>query len=460
MLNKKVLVAAVIGGLFAGNAGAVDLSAGNAAAVDATVGVYAKELKTGTTNATYVTLTASAGNEITWVSGLNYSPSEMKYVRVEAAPHVLFQSFTPNVSGATTGGLTAGAVNGVGTNVITFSVTADAVDGASADAVFDLPAVLKLKSIADSTIKVSLYDTASQAQQGGTNGLNTFGSFSGNYIAFDSSLKWVSTAQTATAAVSANPSYSQFLVANALVNTAVLNTSLGLATTGTLAANGIAVALNDLLDTTSGKSSIVVKGDFSYLADEDGDFDPAQVLGAGGAVELAADTAVFDVGTSAFQVTKLQTATWKPVISATSYTASLDAVPVAGSGYNVPVLADKAVGSIVRDGTTLQAPFVQIPENWKSRLVLTNTGSVARTYTISLMKVNGEAVTAGTLTGTIPAKGTTAIDDLKTVFTGNNRATLNVDVAAPSNQIQGLYQIVNPEKGSISNHVLVRPGSN
>ena len=64
------------------------------------------------------------------------------------------------------------------------------------------------------------------------------------------------------------------------------------------------------------------------------------------------------------------------------------------------------------------------------------------------------------LTGTVPANGTKVIDDLTTVFTGNNRATIVVNVAGPTKQIQGLYQIVNPEKGSISNHVMVRPGTN
>ena len=43
---------------------------------------------------------------------------------------------------------------------------------------------------------------------------------------------------------------------------------------------------------------------------------------------------------------------------------------------------------------------------------------------------------------------------------GLPRATLNVTIAAPNRTIQGLYQIVNPDSGSISNHVMVRPGSN
>jgi hypothetical protein len=40
------------------------------------------------------------------------------------------------------------------------------------------------------------------------------------------------------------------------------------------------------------------------------------------------------------------------------------------------------------------------------------------------------------------------------------RGTLNVTVAAPNNQIQALYQIVNANTGSISNHDIVPPGTN
>ena len=114
----------------------------------------------------------------------------------------------------------------------------------------------------------------------------------------------------------------------------------------------------------------------------------------------------------------------------------------------------------MRNGTELQAPLAQIPNGWLSRLVLTNTGSQARPYTIRVMTEEGVTVSTGTLSGTVPANGTKVIDDLSTVFSGNNRATLVVNVAGPTNQIQGLYQVVNPDKGSVSNHVLVRPGSN
>jgi hypothetical protein len=56
------------------------------------------------------------------------------------------------------------------------------------------------------------------------------------------------------------------------------------------------------------------------------------------------------------------------------------------------------------------------------------------------------------------------VDVLGTAATNFNgsppRGTFTVNVNAPNNQIQGLYQIVNPTAGSISNHVMVRPGSN
>ena len=74
----------------------------------------------------------------------------------------------------------------------------------------------------------------------------------------------------------------------------------------------------------------------------------------------------------------------------------------------------------------------------------------------------GNTIGTANLTGTIPANSTKVVDltTVLTSFTASPRATLNVTVAGPNNQIQGLYQIVNPDKGSISNHVLVRPGTN
>jgi hypothetical protein len=97
-----------------------------------------------------------------------------------------------------------------------------------------------------------------------------------------------------------------------------------------------------------------------------------------------------------------------------------------------------------------------------SRLVLTNTGPIARPYTIAVAGEPGNTIETGNLTGTVPAHGTVVIDlaEVLTGFSGQPRATLNIDVAGPDAQIQGLYQTVNAATGAISNQTLVRPGTN
>ena len=149
-------------------------------------------------------------------------------------------------------------------------------------------------------------------------------------------------------------------------------------------------------------------------------------------------------------------------VQESNYTATL--VADANAGYEVSNVGPIFVGEIVRNGTQLQAPLVQTPNAWVSRIVLTNTGSSDRPYELSVMGESGNiiGVDSTLLVGTVPANGTKVIelDDILLTFSGSSRATINATIAAPNNQIQGLYQIVNPDSGSISNHVMVRPGSN
>lgn len=478
-LNKKVLAAAIVGTLFAaGNAAAVDFTVGapGSAAVANTAGRYAKEIRIDTANGT--TFAASAGNEIVWNLGQNLSPGEVKYVRIEAAPHVEFRAANPTTTPSAVGNnadVITGSVNGVGTNVITFSITADptnTVGDPTDDVVIDLPASFDLFESAGSNVKVSLYDTASQAQQGGNAGLNAFGSFEGPYFSFANSLRWTGTNVGATADVGAAPSYTTFTAAG---TTATLTTALAIDTItgGTLTAAGGPVTVGTLV--SAANSSVTILGDFSFIRSSNGAtaYDAAARGRANAfgttpaASRLSADSAEFSLATAFTGNVTLGaklTGAFNPVIAASGYTARLNAVATTPATYSVPVLADRALGAIDRNGVTLQAPLVQSPKDWISRLVLTNTSGVERPYTITVMTEEGVTATTGTLTGVIPANGTKVIDDLKDVFTtGENqpqRGTLVVDVAARGNDVQGLYQIVNPASGSISNHVMVRPNTN
>ncbi|HEY1034268.1 MAG TPA: hypothetical protein VGE09_04725 [Pseudoxanthomonas sp.] len=476
MLNKKVLAAAVIGTLFAGNAAAANLSASPVVPA-----YFAKEIIATPAAPVTLTTSASAATQLTWSIGYNFSQGEVRYVRVECSNNIEFDAATAvTLSDAAAGNI--GAINGLGTNVLTFSITSV---GGPANNVIGADTVL-LSGNHDITgtdqnvnCSVGMYDQPSQAQAGGSTGLIANTSFAGPYIVFAPSYELVATATTHISNVEAVPSFSSFL-ADAYTTTSTASMGQGASATGIayrlrdpdgagaqtapFKINGTAITLADLFAATT---AIEVAGDYALAASTGATpFDAAArarvQLNATNATSLTATAASFTVGNAGFTGADFDlTRRAGVLIPEATYTASLKAVGAAPTVYKVTDITGVKFGSIVRNGTELQAPLAQIPGGWKSRLVLTNTSGIARPYTISLLNVENEtAVTPGTLTGTIPANGTKVIDDLTTVFTGNNRATIVVNVAGPSTAIQGLYQIVNPDKGSISNHVMVRPGTN
>jgi hypothetical protein len=149
-------------------------------------------------------------------------------------------------------------------------------------------------------------------------------------------------------------------------------------------------------------------------------------------------------------------------IRASDYTVSLAPVSATPAVYAVTPRGPLALGAITRNGAELQAPLAQVPSGYLSRMVLTNTGSQAREYVIEVLGETGNVISTANLTGSVAA-GKTLVVDLNSVLTGFTaapRATLNVTVSGPNKQIQGLYQIVNPNSGTLSNHVMVRPGRN
>jgi len=117
-------------------------------------------------------------------------------------------------------------------------------------------------------------------------------------------------------------------------------------------------------------------------------------------------------------------------------------------------------------GVTLQAPFFQVPPGWNCRFVLTNTRSNPANYTTRLFSTPGRNVIPGPLaTGVIPANGTLVLESPDVIANvtgaGAPRGTAIFRMNdAPSASIQGLYQLVNTATGAVTNHVMVRPGTN
>ncbi|WP_147653412.1 hypothetical protein [Vulcaniibacterium gelatinicum] len=431
----------------------------------------------GTADASGTTFT-NAGSALDIITPVNYafSNGEVRYARIECPSNVKFNagsavSYTDGGGGV--GTVALGAINGLGTNVIFFSVTATAAgvgDNALDRFTINGDRTITLGSAA--SCSYSLYDQPSQAQAGGSNGRITV--TSGAYINFASGYTFFTNGQqTLTADVEANTgAFTKFTSAGPVSATLGRLTAMRYdnAPGVQIDEDGLDIDLTDIFGATT---SINVAGDFSFVtglanAFLASDTACATVVAGGSADALTATAASFTVGSTAHlagaDVYLCVAPNTTTPIPAGSYNATLNAVVANPAEYSAVSTGPLAAGSIVRNGTQLQAPLVQLPSGWLSRMVLTNTGSAARPYTITVQGESGNTITTNgaNLTGTVPANGTIVVD-LNTVltgFTGSPRATLNVTVAGPNSQIQGLYQIVNPASGSISNHVMVRPGTN
>ena len=479
MLSKKLLAVAIVGTLAAGNAVAADLSANPVVPA-----YFAKEIIAST--AAPRVLTTAANAALSWKIGYNFSAGEVRFARVECSDTIQL-----NASGVTSNGTAQlGSINGLGTNVLTFSLTSPSsgtqIVAANTLTVVGNHAITSTAS--DVTCKVGLYDQPSQAQAGGTAGLIAGSSFSGAYLAFSPSYRLAATPTTHTASVEATPTYSTFVPSGVGTSTTaylgwtdmtfgLVDPDAGGTQNATFGVNGVEVTLANLLASTS---TMELTGDFSIAADDSAPLYGGTALGrvrwyTGGtwthnASALTANKATFAIGNTATSgsssidlTSRTAGAANGMAIPESEYTLTLKALAAQPTVYAVNDITIP-LGRIVRDGTQLQAPLAQVPHTWLSRLVLTNTSAVPRPYTISVISEDGNTVSTDNLTGTIPANGTYVVEDLNTVLTGftgpNRRATLNVTVNGPDSAIQGRYQIVNPDQGSISNHVLVRPGKN
>jgi len=354
-----------------------------------------------------------------------------------------------------------GALNGAGTNTVFFSVTAvDAVGATAGDVLNFTDFSIRFQNKNAVTCETALYDLPSQAQTGGTAGLVIASGTKGykTLITRPSGYVFEGSDGKATADVEADTgAYTKFINNQIWATFGDLDFS---AAAGVLKLDSTQITLDDIFTTDT---TVSINGDYSA----------ATTLWWGGLAfdapspwSQAATSVVYEFG-SGLPLTGMNASVWYNAdtikqIQASEYNAVLDGV--AEANYEVSTATTK-VGEIVRNGTELQAPLAQVPAGWLSRVVLTNTGTAARPYKLTIFGETGNTIVtnAAGMSGTVPAKGTIVVDlpnNVFTSFTAAPRATVVANVSGPNSQIQGLYQIVNPEKGSISNHVMVRPGTN
>jgi len=503
-LNKKILATAIVGGLFATAAQAqvVNLSATTVTPIR----IAAESSFPATlTDANLAGPPVVRNFDLDISARYNFNTNEIRHGRLECS-NFRFEgaNVTISAAGSTT---TTGPVNGLTTNAIYFTLTSgtsnpDRIVAASVISI-DVTGGSSVRSAAPVDCTFGIYDTASQASVGGSSGLITQSVSSGRFIEVVQSLAYDRVFQSNTATVGFAPIFNFFTDGTRTARIGafrfdVVGNLPRLAATTPILPTGGAVTVAGLL---GANSTHVVEGDFSNAANADGTFTGdalARVFldsdgdcsrGTGtvlNASALSANSATFasgslGVGGAAGGPPAINFAgtlsVGSPALSGavgvcyTSRTGEIPTstyairlVPQAATSTVNPAAISTSLGEIGRDGTTLVAPLVQMPTGWISRIALTNTSSVPRPYTISAIGETGNTITtnATNLTGTIPARGQIVIDvpSVLTGFTGSSRAHLSVAIAAPRSTINGVYQIVNPANGSISNHVLVATGSN
>jgi hypothetical protein len=433
--------------------------------------VYASEIIASP--AAPATLTNAGGLlDLTTPLRYSFSAGEVRYARIACSGGLRFAPGSV-VSLVGAGSASLGALNGVGSSVITFSITAN--DGALVETD---RLVVGGDRLATGTTPVrcsyGLYDVPSQANAGGAAG--RVAGTEGDYLAFAPATAFSVQGRTSIADVTASPAYTDFVHSAPTTDTtaALGPVAYALSVPTPLTPAGVMITLADLHAAGPAGTRLVVDGDFGAAANADGSFTGAALsriyLSTTGnscsfgtpASSLSASQAGFSVGATATSGMLCLAPTDGATIPAAQYTARLAAVSATPAVYTVEGFGPDPAGTIVRNGLELQAPLVQLPANYLSRLVLTNAGPQGRIFTVRVLGETGNVISTGDLRGTVPGNGTLVIElgAILTGFTATPRAALSVTMQAPGTLVQGLYQIVNPDAGSVSNHVMVRPGSN
>jgi len=466
---------AVTGGAFA----AFNMDATTAATI-----TYASELKFLTD-----TMTLDDGGKVNTQLGAGMSGSQSRFIRLQltnaafsssaaSAPTTL--GSLPNTGAFATAQQVVGG--GTGDSFVVYQLTAQASGQRVEDVVtIYVPPLKSISTTSDVVFNYKVYSSAELAADGSTTPLYAK---SVSYAKFSTGLKVTGTANAAGDAQATVISQYKNFVANTAAssaNTGILGT-IAITTTDVKGRNGTSgVTLGEILSgSTAG--TLLVSGDFSAGTSV---FLGTSLCGSANAGVFTASSATVGVKQSATITlpTSLASAPYGGGVASTAYlcykadgTTSIPRVSsvsgqltlVASSNAAITQPAAVTLGSVTRDGTTLQAPFVQAPTGWLPRIVLTNTGTTAAAYT-GTVTAGPSNVTGGTanavatnaaLSGSIPAGGQVIIEGPAfPTFTQSQRGFVTFDIGGVNSVVNGVYQLVNGTTGSISNTNMVRPSN-
>jgi hypothetical protein len=463
MTKRNLILRAAMVAAFALTLNAQAQAAGVAIDLDATPNLsqtYATELIANGGTLVAHTVTISVASKL----GFGVSAGATRFIRYDFGNAELITSSligTNLVAGTAFANGTIVQGGAVGDNYVIYQVTADTSGNAASNSLTLTFSAADLKVLATSspvTVKYSLHETGTSAQTALGAGTAVLYTKSGNLATFAAGLKYSVTPNDSVASV--NQAFKKFTTNSPSPVLAKLGDITYDVATAYKPTTGLAVALSDLVTT----ATLTIAGDFSAVDTtvNGGIFTStaADCLtpGVAGAMVTGNASATITVDTTALAASSIvcYAITGTTVVPAQSAITSALTVLTKPSTSTAASVAAQTLGTISHDGTTMVAPLAQVPTGWISRLVLNNSGTVARDYTVTALGETGNTITltGAAASGTIQP-GTTVIDlaALMTA-TGAPRSGLKVVVTAPQTEIDGLFQIVNGTSGSISNHVL------
>jgi len=456
-LSKKVIGASVLAAAMAFSGGAyafADLTA-SPATYNAK---FASELTTAgatlTNNAALLSTKAAVG----WgVSAGNHA-----YIRYDvtnatfntALTQANMTSTNANV-GVVTIVLSAGGASGASSVIFDLSNTKGV---AITDDVTIAPADLNITDPTQLvTVQVRTYTDSTLAATGGA----SLATSSGTLASVQTGVKFSTTPANSIATLANN--YKNF---NSINWTKIGTFSLA-ADTSVYTTAG--VALNANLSDLASAVTATATGDFSAVG-----LAPSGGAGANG-LYLATTGNCGVVSAAAFTLNTGKssgTATWAAgdvdlcfavsgttAITVQSDTISFKFTPAVGS--TIAAIPNTNIGTISRDGTTLQSVWMSGAPGYTSRIFLTNTGtSPATIASIAAVTESGNTCTAGTGAPTsIPANSLIQIpmSQICASFSGNTRTAVVVNIQAPTTQIKGTMQIIDPTSGAQAVSAMVLP---
>ncbi len=482
--NKVTLLSAAVATLFASVASAqlVMAPAVTGGPAAASGNTYASEI------ATPFNLTARTVN--TQV-GIGFSVGQQLFIRYDFANASIATAnlLATDVAVPNTNNNIVQSGGTIGSSNVIFSLTAGPAAVAVTDvAVLTIPTLSVTSTSGNVIVTYRVFQSNSDAL-GGTNALFTR---TGNLAAFQSGLvfqnvssTFANIATTATAAsgflnfsLNSNPSETSARTRVARVNLGASQPTVGACATFTCTAANAPVTVPTIVNTNSITDNITVAGDFSAAAGPasvDTNLDAAGTSNVATAVTAtsatiplsAASYGVGNTGLNGFAATVAvapllpsaavdlvvrYTANGTTPIVPSAYTSTLNYT--AQAGYVATPLGPITSGQIVRDGLTLESPWVTTTTGFISRFFITQTtNAVNVTYTATVRNTAG-LVTGGTLTGVLGANRVTLIPLASllpadtTAFPGPYQVTFAISATAA--QTRGTYVLTSPT-GTVTN---------